>query len=182
MPGEAALGGKAADFALPDPDGRVWRLADVAGPRATLVMFICNHCPYVKGTIAAIVADARALAAEGVGTVAIMPNDVTAYPDDAPPRMKAFAAEHGLPFPYLYDESQAVAAAYGAVCTPDFLGFDKDLALRYRGRLMPVDRTRPVPGARRELLDAMRMIAATGRGPADQTPSIGCSIKWRREG
>jgi peroxiredoxin len=176
------LGRRAPDFALPDPDGRVWSLAEIAGRRGTLVMFICNHCPYVKGTIADIVADAKALAAEGVGTVAIMPNDVAAYPADAPPQMKRFAAEHGMPFPYLYDESQAVAAAYGAVCTPDFFGFDKDLALRYRGRLMAVNRTVPVPGARRELLDAMRAIAATGQAPADQTPSMGCSIKWRRAG
>jgi peroxiredoxin len=176
------LGRKAPDFALPDPDGRLWRLADVAGPRGTLVMFICNHCPYVKGTIGEIVADARALAGEGVGAVAVMPNDVAAYPADAPPEMKRFAAEHGLPFPYLYDESQKVAAAYGAACTPDFFGLDKDLVLRYRGRLMAVNRTVPVPGARRELLEAMRLIAATGQAPGDQTPSMGCSIKWRQAG
>jgi peroxiredoxin len=176
------LGRRAADFALPDPDGRTWRLADIAGPRGTLVMFICNHCPYVKGTIAEIVADAKALAGEGIGAVAVMSNDVAAYPADAPPEMKRFAAQHGFAFPYLYDESQDVARAYGAVCTPDFFGFDKDLVLRYRGRLMEATRAAPVPGARHELLDAMRMIAAGGHGPAEQIPSMGCSIKWRHEG
>jgi len=176
---ERPFGWQAADFTLGDPDGRRYKLADLAGAKGTVVMFICNHCPYVKGTIAEIVRDCRTLAAEGVGSVAIMPNDVAAYPDDSPANMKKFAAAHGLPFPYLYDESQQVARAYGAACTPDFFGFDKDLRLRYRGRLMPVKGTSPVPGGERELLDAMRRIAATGQAPADQTPSIGCSIKWR---
>jgi peroxiredoxin len=173
------FGWRAADFALPGTDGTVRRLADLAGAKGLLVMFICNHCPYVKGTIAEIVRDATALAAEGVGSVAIMPNDVRSYPADSPAEMKTFAAAHRFPFPYLYDESQATARAYGAVCTPDFFGFDKDLALRYRGRLMPVKGTTPVAGGNRDLLQAMRQIAATGHGPADQTPSIGCSIKWR---
>jgi len=176
---ERPFGWRAADFALPDADGRVHRLADLAGPKGLLVMFICNHCPYVKGTVAEIVRDAATLQREGVGCVAIMSNDVAAYPADAPPEMKKFAAAHGFTFPYLYDESQATARAYGAVCTPDFYGFDKGLALRYRGRLMPVAGREPIPGGERELLAAMRQIAATGQGPADQSPSIGCSIKWR---
>ena len=173
------FGWRAVDFALPDTDGTVRRLGDIAGAKGLLVMFICNHCPYVKGTIAEIVRDATALAGEGVGSVAIMPNDVRAYPADSPAEMKKFAAANRFPFPYLYDESQATARAYGAVCTPDFFGFDKDLNLRYRGRLMPVKGTTPVPGGNRDLLLAMRQIAASGQGPADQTPSIGCSIKWR---
>ena len=178
---ERPFGWRAADFALPDPDGRIHRLAEFVRAKGLVVMFICNHCPYVKGTIAEIVRDAKTLAGEGIGSVAIMPNDVAAYPADAPAEMKKFAAAHGLPFHYLYDESQATARAYGAVCTPDFFGFDKDLGLRYRGRLMPVKGTTPVPGGARELLAAMRQIAATGQGPADQSPGIGCSIKWRSE-
>ena len=177
---ERPFGWRAADFALPDPDGGIHRLAEFTRAKGLLVMFICNHCPYVKGTIAEIVRDATTLAGEGIGAVAIMPNDVAAYPADSPAEMKKFAASHRLPFHYLYDQSQATARAYGAVCTPDFFGFDKNLGLRYRGRLMPVKGTTPVPGGARELLAAMRQIAATGEGPADQNPGIGCSIKWRR--
>lgn len=178
MPSLPELGSPAPDFALPGLDGTAVRLADVRGPRGTLVMFICNHCPYVRSVIDRIVADSRALLAEGIGVVAIMSNDYRAYPADAPDRMRAFAAEHGFPFPYLLDESQAVARAYDAVCTPDFFGYDADLALRYRGRL-DASKTTPVPNAPRELLEAMRQVAATGRGPGEQIPSMGCSIKWK---
>lgn len=178
MPSLPELGSQAPEFALPGLDGTVVRLADIRGPRGTLVMFICNHCPYVRSVIDRIVTDTRALLAEGIGVVAIMSNDYRAYPDDAPDRMRSFAAEHGFPFPYLLDESQAVARAYDAVCTPDFFGYDADLALRYRGRL-DASKTTPVPNARRELLEAMREIAATGRAPDGQIPSMGCSIKWK---
>lgn len=178
LPSVPELGSRASDFALPDLDGRIVRLADVRGAHGTLVMFLCNHCPYVKAVIGRIVEDARTLMAEGIGVAAIMSNDYRAYPADAPDRMQAFAAEHGFPFPYLLDETQMVARAYDAVCTPDFFGYDANLALRYRGRL-DASKTTLVPNARRELLEAMRQVAATDQGPDEQIPSIGCSIKWR---
>jgi peroxiredoxin len=178
LPSLPELGSRAPEFALPDLHGRVVRLDDVRGEHGTLIMFICNHCPYVRAVIDRIVEDSRTLLAEGVGVAAIMSNDYRAYPADAPDRMRAFAAEHGFPFPYLLDETQMVARAYEAVCTPEFFGYDADLALRYRGRL-DASRTTLVPDARRELLEAMRRIAATGEGPEEQVPSMGCSIKWR---
>jgi peroxiredoxin len=174
------LGWQAAAFELDGVDGRRYRLADVQGPKGTVVMFICNHCPYVQGTIDDVVRDCRALADEGVSAIAIMSNDTEAYPADSFENMVTFARQHQLPFPYVIDRTQETARVYGAVCTPDFFGFDKDLALRYRGRLYETVGTRPKPGARRELLEAMREVARTGAGPADQAPSIGCSIKWRR--
>jgi peroxiredoxin len=172
------LGWPAADFRLADADGRVFTLADVRGPAGTLVMFICNHCPYVQAVADRIVRDTRDLQPLGVGAIAVMPNDYRQYPDDAPARMAAFARTHGFAFPYVIDESQDVARAYDAVCTPDFFGFDAALTLQYRGRLDDSG-MRANPGARRELFEAMRLIATTGRGPAEQQPSIGCSIKWR---
>jgi peroxiredoxin len=175
------LGWKAGDFALRGVDGRTWTLADVRGPGGTLVAFICNHCPYVRAVIGRLVEEAKALAGLGVGTVAIMPNDTVAYPADSFENMKAFAREHAFPFPYVIDETQEVARAYGAVCTPDFFGFNAEDELQYRGRL-DASRTALVPGARRELYEAMQLVAETGRGPTEQLPSVGCSIKWRREG
>jgi len=172
-------GAVAPPFDLPGTDGRRHTLASVRGAKGIVVLFICNHCPYVKAVLDKIVRDTRELAVNGVGSVAIMSNDPADYPDDSFDNMTTLAAKLAFPFPYVLDESQAVAKAYGAVCTPDFFGFDKDLRLRYRGRLMPVKGHAPVPGGARELLAAMRQIAATGQGPADQTPSIGCSIKWR---
>lgn len=175
----AGLGAAAPDFTLPDPAGRTWRLADCRGPRGTVVMFICNHCPYVQAALPRIVRDCRELQALGVGSVAIMPNDVEAYPQDGPEAMAQLARDMDLPFPYLLDASQAVARAYGAVCTPDFFGYDADLQLRYRGRIDGVTPGRPEGEARRELFEAMRAVAESGRGPVEQLPSIGCSIKWR---
>jgi peroxiredoxin len=175
----APLGLKAPDFRVPATDGKTYRLADLAGPKGTVVVFICNHCPYVKGIVERLVADARALAAEGIGFVAISSNDAADYPDDSFPNMKLFAAKHGFPFPYLYDESQAVAHAYGAVCTPDFFGLGANGTIEYRGRLDAGRKDAPPAGARRELLAAMRQIAASGKGPAEQIPSVGCSIKWK---
>lgn len=174
------FGGTAPDFLLPDAvSGETISLADVRGDNGTLVMFVCNHCPYVKAVIDRIVRDCRELESHGVRAVAIMANDVTAYPDDAPDKMKAFAAAHKFPFPYLYDETQTVARAYGAVCTPDFFGYDRALRLCYRGRL-DASRMEPAPAdAKRELFDAMREVATKGTVPANQIPSIGCSIKWR---
>jgi len=173
------FGWKAVDFALPGVDGKTWRLADVRGETGTLVVFICNHCPYVKATIGRIAEECRAFQAHGIGSVAIMPNDTEAYPADGFEKMKAIAERLDFPFPYLLDATQEVARAYDAVCTPDFFGFNADLALQYRGRL-DASRTQLVEGARRELYEAMAAVAETGRGPAEQIPSMGCSIKWRR--
>ena len=175
------LGFKAPDFDLPGVDGNSHRLSDLRGDKGTLVMFICNHCPYVKAVLDHIVRDARELAGHGVASVAIMSNDPTAYSEDSFENMGRVAREKNMPFPYLLDETQEVARAYGAVCTPDFFGFDADLNLQYRGRL-DESRTELVPGARRELFEAMVQIARTGKGTDEQIPSIGCSIKWKAEG
>lgn len=173
------FGWKAVDFDLEGVDGQRRRLADIRGPQGTLVLFICNHCPYVRGLIDGLVADCRLLIAEGIGVVAIMPNDPAAYPEDSFDNMKVFATTHRFPFPYLFDSTQETARAYGAVCTPDIYGFDRNLGLQYRGRVCEMQGRLPRPGARRDLLEAMRQIAATGRGPREQIPSMGCSIKWR---
>ena len=172
------VGWKAVDFRLDGTDGKTYTLADCAGERGTLVMFLCNHCPFVKAVIDRIVRDVDEIARHGIGAVAIMPNDTEAYPADSFENMTRFAAEHGFGFPYLIDRTQAIARAYDAVCTPDFFGFDAALGLQYRGRL-DASRMEPVPGARRELVEAMIRIAETGRGPEEQLPSMGCSIKWR---
>ncbi len=169
----------APGFRLPATDGRVLSLEDVRGPNGTLVMFICNHCPYVLNALDRILSDAHALLAEGVGVVAISSNDAETYPQDSFPRMQEMAEMRGFPFPYLYDESQNVARAYDAQCTPDFFGFNAEMGLQYRGRLDDVRGVGPADGARRELLEAMRQVAETGRGPQEQVPSMGCSIKWR---
>lgn len=174
------FGRPAPEFSLPGTDGKTYALRDVRGPNGLLVMFICNHCPYVKAVRDRIIRDARDLKAHGVGTVAISSNDVTDYPEDSFDNMKRLAAELKLPFPYLYDEAQVVAKSYGAVCTPDFFGYNKDLKLQYRGRL-DESRKDAVPNARRELFEAMKQIAQTGEGPREQIPSIGCSIKWKGE-
>jgi peroxiredoxin len=169
----------APDFDLPDPAGRRWRLADCRGERGTLVMFICNHCPYVKAILDRLVRDTAELAEAGVRSVAIMSNDVARYPEDAPANMARLAEERGFVFPYLYDEDQSVARAYGAVCTPDFFGYDANLRLQYRGRLDASGRNPAAPDTRRELYEAMIQVARDGRGPTAQTPSIGCSLKWK---
>ena len=179
IPPPAELGVKAPDFALPSIDGRIVSLADVAGPNGTVVVFICNHCPYVQAVIGRIAEDARTLAAEGIGFVAISSNDPEAYPEDSFENMKIFARQHDLPFPYLFDETQEVARAYQAVCTPDYFGLNAAGEIEYRGRLDEGRRDPPPLGARRELVEAMRLIARTGRGPAEQIPSIGCSMKWK---
>ncbi len=172
------FGWKAVDFQLEGIDGKTYGLEDVRGPNGTLVMFICNHCPYVKSVISRIVSDVEALKEKGIGAIAIMANDTDNYPEDSFDNMKAFAKAHGFGFPYVIDRSQEVAKAYDAVCTPDFFGFNAGLELQYRGRL-DESKTTPVPNARRELLEAMSLIAETGEGPRDQIASMGCSIKWR---
>lgn len=172
------FGRKARDFKLKGVDDKTYTLADVRGPNGTLVVFICNHCPYVKAVIGRIVEEALALRAIGVGTIAIMPNDTASYPQDSFDNMKAFARQHRFPFPYVIDDTQAVARAYDAQCTPDFFGFNAQDELQYRGRL-DASRTSLVPNARRELFEAMQQVVKTGHGPQEQMPSMGCSIKWR---
>lgn len=167
------------DFTLPATDGRTYRLDDLRGTHGTLVMFICNHCPYVQSILQRIVRDAAIMQAEGIGVVAISSNDAEAYPEDGFEQMKMLADRHGFGFPYLYDASQDIARAYGAQCTPDFFGYNSKGQLQYRGRF---DESRRSPGpedARPELLEAMLMIARTGCGPERQVPSMGCSLKWK---
>ncbi len=173
------LGLRAPRFALPGTDGKTYGLDDVAGENGTVVAFICNHCPYVKAVVARIVADAETLAREGIGFIAISANDPVSHPEDSPANMKAFAETHGFPFPYLFDESQDIARAYDAACTPEFFGISRAGTIEYRGRLDAGRNDPPPPDARRELVEAMRAIAATGKGPAEQIPSVGCSIKWK---
>jgi len=173
------FGKPAVDFALPGVDDEIWTLDRCRGPKGLLVMFICNHCPYVQAIRERLVRDTRELRDVGVNSVAIMSNDPGLYPEDSFENMRAIAAQYDFPFPYLLDESQAVAKAYGAVCTPDFFGYNNNLELQYRGRLdasmkQPAGATAP-----RELFQAMVQIARTGQGPAGQIPGIGCSIKWR---
>ncbi len=174
------FGTPAVDFRLPDVEGKHWSLADCQGEKATLIMFICNHCPYVQAIQTRLVRDTEALLAHGVKSVAIMPNDPADYPEDSLENMRRVAAENRYPFPYLFDATQAVARGYDAVCTPDFFGYNAKLELQYRGRLDASRRDAAPPGARRDLYEAMLQIAATGRGPAEQIASMGCSIKWRK--
>ena len=169
---------RAPAFELADPDGVQYELDRLMGKKGLLIAFISNHCPYVKVIIARVVADAKELQEIGVNVVAIMPNDYSTYPDDSPANMKRFAQQHGFTFPYLVDETQAVAKAYDAVCTPDFFGYNANAGLQYRGRIddgMMEDKV----DRNKELLEAMRLVAQTGRGPQQQTPSMGCSIKWK---
>lgn len=167
------------DAILPGVDGNEHQLSEAAGPGGLVVVFICNHCPYVKAVIGRIVRDAGDLAAHGVGVVAISSNDASAYPEDSFDNMKLFAKAHRFPFPYLYDEDQRVAKAFGAACTPDFFGFNADLKLQYRGRLDASRKEEGPADLRRDLYEAMLQVARSGEGPRDQIASIGCSIKWK---
>jgi len=174
------FGKKAVDFMLPGVDKQQWTLEKCSGERGLLIMFISNHCPYVKAIRQKLVRDTRDLMALGINSVAIMPNDTVAYPDDSAANMLLVSNEFGFPFPYLLDETQEVARAYEAVCTPDFFGYNADMELQYRGRL---DAAGPKSGDDtqvRELYEAMKQVAETGRGPDYQIPSMGCSIKWRQ--
>ena len=173
------FGWEAPEFELPDTSGKHWTLDTLRGPNGLLLMFICNHCPYVKAIIDRICRDALQVQEMGIGVAAIMSNDTDAYPEDSLANMETMARNLDFSFPYLYDETQDVARNYDAVCTPDFFGFNKELQLQYRGGLDSSGRTSAGPDVRRELVEAMRQVAATGRGPAEQRASMGCSIKWR---
>ena len=175
-----ALGTSAPSFDLRGTDGKQHSLASVRGRNGTVVMFICNHCPYVKAVVDKIVRDMSELTGHGVGSIAIMSNDPADYPEDSFDHMKTFAKAHAFTFPYVIDETQEIARAYGAVCTPDFFGYDRDLKLVYRGRLDSSGRSSD-PDAPRELFTAMTEVARNGRAPAVQHAAVGCSIKWRRE-
>jgi peroxiredoxin len=175
------FGRPAVDFDLPGVDGRRHTLASARGPNGLLVMFICNHCPYVKAVIHRLVRDARDLAALGVGSIAIMSNDAAEYPEDSWQNMESIGRDLAFPFPYVLDETQEVAKAYGAVCTPDFFGYNAALELQYRGRLDASRKDTAPEGVPRDLFEAMRLVALGGKGPLQQIPSIGCSIKWKSE-
>jgi len=173
------FGWKAAPFSLPATDGRTYSLDDLKSDNGLLVMFICNHCPYVLAVLDKIVRDAKDLQSLGVGVAAICSNDPVAYPADNFDNMKKTAEDRAFPFPYLHDADQSVARAYDAVCTPDFFGFNGDLGLQYRGRLDATRMKAENTGLRRDLFEAMKQVVETGKGPAEQIPSMGCSIKWK---
>lgn len=169
----------ALPFALPGTDGKVWTLEQCQGKNGLLVMFICNHCPYVKAILDRLVIDTNALKKIGINTVAISANDVEDYPEDSLDNMKRVAEQYEFSFPYLYDETQSVAKAYGAVCTPDFFGYNQHLRLQYRGRFDASRKEAAAADVRRDLFEAMQQVAQTGHGPKHQIPSMGCSIKWK---
>ena len=173
------FGWKAIDFDLPGVDGKRYNLAIARGEKGLLIMFICNHCPYVKAVRERLVRDAKELMRHGINSIAIMSNDPSEYPEDSFEHMRTTAAEFHFPFPYVWDETQQIAKAYGAVCTPDFFGFNANLELQYRGRLDASRKETAPPDARRDLFEGMLEVATTGRGPAEQIPSMGCSIKWK---
>jgi len=169
----------AIDFSLLGVDNEMWTLEDCRGENGLLLMFICNHCPYVKAIMDRLVRDTAELKKYGINTVAIMSNDVADYPEDSFDNMQRIAQQQQFTFPYLLDETQQTAQAYGAVCTPDFFGYNKDLQLQYRGRFDESKKLAAAPNVRRDLFEAMKLVAETGHGPEQQIPSMGCSIKWR---
>ncbi|WP_425098310.1 thioredoxin family protein [Tropicibacter sp. S64] len=178
-PPVCTFGWPAPGFSLPATDGRILSLDDVRGPKGTLVIFMCNHCPYVLAVLDRMLRDARALQSRGIGVAAICSNDPVSHPADSFENMVRLAETHDFPFPYLHDRTQDVARAYGAACTPDFFGFDANDGLQYRGRL-DASRREAAPGdVRRDLFEAMAQVAETGQGPKEQIPSMGCSIKWK---
>ncbi len=172
------FGAKAPDFKLLGVDGKAYTLQGCMGRNGLLVMFICNHCPYVKAVHGRILRDTKELIGYGINSVAIMSNDTVNYPDDSFDNMKKIAEEYNYSFPYLFDETQAIGKAYGAVCTPDFFGYNADYELQYRGRLDASRKETAPDGTRRDLFEAMKLVAQSGKGPEDQIPSLGCSIKW----
>ena len=179
IPPVCDFGWQAPTFTLPATDGRTLSFEEIAGPKGTLVMFICNHCPYVLAVLDRIIRDARDLEPLGIGVAAICSNDATSHPADSFENMKNMAEDRGFPFPYLHDEDQSVARAYDAACTPDFFGFNAAGELQYRGRLDASRRDAGPEDLRRDLFEAMRQVAETQAGPSDQIASMGCSIKWK---
>ena len=175
------FGWKAKDFRLKGVDGKDWTLQAASGEKGLLIMFICNHCPYVKAILPRLVEDIRQLQTLGINTIAISSNDVINYPEDSFENMQKVAQTHQFSFPYVFDETQEVARAYDAICTPDFFGFNKDFELQYRGRFDATGRGEPPAENRRDLFEAMKLIAETQAGPQEQMASIGCSIKWKEE-
>jgi len=172
------FGEKAKNFNLESTENKKISLKDLAGKNGTLIMFICNHCPYVKAVIKDIVDDVKFLEKLGIKSAAIMSNDVSNYPEDSFENMKSFSKLNNFSFPYLIDKTQDVAKEYGAVCTPDFFGYNKNLELQYRGRIRELKELKPVGNGDSELKIAMKLIANSGKGPVKQIPSMGCNIKW----
>ena len=172
------FGEKANSFQLKGVDGKIHKLEDHVGKNGILIMFICNHCPYVKAVIKYIVGDCKKLENDGIKSLAIMSNDTKNYPEDSFENMIDFSKESKFNFPYLIDETQEVAKNYDAVCTPDFFGYNKDLELQYRGRIRELKELKPVRSGESELYKAMKQISETGKGPENQIPSMGCNIKW----
>ena len=171
--------GKKADFfELKSIENKLINLNDIKGKNGTLIMFICNHCPYVKAVIDDIVDDCKNLEKEEIKSVAIMSNDQKNYPEDSFEKMISFSKKYKFNFSYLVDETQKVAQTYDAVCTPDFFGYNANLELQYRGRIRELKDLKPVKNGESDLLKAMKLIAKTGKGPENQIPSMGCSIKW----
>ena len=173
------FGQKAFDFRLKSTDGKIISLDDIKGEKGTLIMFICNHCPYVKAVTKDIVEDCKKLKEIGINSVAICANDAENYPEDSFENMIIFAKKHQFSFPYLNDETQEIAKTYDAVCTPDFFGYNKNLELQYRGRLRELKNLVPVRDGESDLYKSMKQIADTGKGPKKQIPSAGCGIKWK---
>jgi peroxiredoxin len=173
------FGKKAIPFKLKSTEGNIISLEELKGENGTLVMFICNHCPYVKAITKDIVEDCNELKKIGINSVAISSNDSINYPEDSFDNMIKFAKKNNFSFPYLIDETQEIAKAYDAVCTPDFFGYNKDLELQYRGRSRELKNLVPVRDGKSDLYKAMKQIAETGNGPKNQIPSAGCSIKWK---
>ncbi len=174
------FGEKANTFKLKGTDGKIHKLEDHLGKNGLLIMFICNHCPYVKAVIKDIVDDCKNLEKEGLKSIAIMSNDTKDYPEDSFENMISFAKKYEFMFPYLIDETQEVAKKYGAVCTPDFFGYNNKLELQYRGRIKELKDLKPVGNSESDLLKAMRLVIKTGKGPKEQIPSMGCNIKWTK--
>ena len=173
------FGRKAEDFKLKSTNSKIISLQDIRGENGTLIMFICNHCPYVKAVISDIVNDCKILKSLGINSLAICSNDVDNYPEDSFEKMVEFSDKYSFDFPYLHDDKQVIATKYGAVCTPDFFGYNKDLELQYRGRIRELRDLKPIRGGESDLLQAMKLISKTRKGPKDQIPSMGCNIKWK---